>query len=151
MINIQVDEAYQEPGLEELIALAARTALNLKGPGSEETDLSIVVTSDDEIQQLNHQFLENDSPTDVLSFPGGEIDPDTHRENLGDIIISFDRARTQALARQGTVESEIQLLVVHGVLHLLGFDHADDREKAEMWSLQHKALKALNLESINPS
>jgi probable rRNA maturation factor len=95
--------------------------------------------------------LETDSATDVLSFPGGDVDPDSGHTNFGDIIVSYPTALSQASNRQGTVQSEIQLLVVHGVLHLMGYDHAGETEKKQMWSLQAKALQALQLDSINPS
>lgn len=151
MINVQINETFHQTGLEDLIIQAAETALLLKYNDISEIDLAIVVTGDEEIQQFNLQFLNNNSPTDVLSFPGGDVDPDTNHLNLGDIIISFPRAEDQALSRQGTVQSELQLLVIHGVLHLMGFDHTEEEGKKEMWSLQYEALKALNLDSINPS
>ena len=112
-----------------------------------DSDLSIVIEDDVYLHQLNLDFLKIDAPTDVLSFPAGEneVDPDTDQAYLGDVIISYPRAAEQASAAGHTVLDEMQLLVVHGVLHLLGHDHAEDEEKAVMWSAQREILAALNV------
>ncbi|MGO9290450.1 MAG: rRNA maturation RNase YbeY [Polyangia bacterium] len=78
-----------------------------------------LIAGDAELRRLNCKFLGKDYPTDVLSFPG----PGPH---LGDIAISFPRARAQALAFGHGTEQEIQILMLHGLLHLLGMDHATD-------------------------
>jgi probable rRNA maturation factor len=151
MINVQIDDAFSISGLEDLIVHAAQTTILLNHINPEEVDLAVVLTGDDEIQRLNRQYLGNDAPTDVLSFPGGDIDPDTSHTNLGDIIISYPQADRQAKYRQGTVQSEIQLLVVHGILHIIGYDHADAESKIKMWTIQRQALSNLDLEYLNPS
>jgi probable rRNA maturation factor len=111
-------------------------------------DLSIAIDDDARLHELNQQFLDIDAPTDVLSFPSGEPEPDpeTGRIYLGDVIISYPRAVEQAGAAGHTVLAEMQLLVVHGVLHLLGYDHAEPEEKAEMWSAQANILKAIGVQ-----
>lgn len=111
------------------------------------SDLSIVVDDDDYLHQLNLEFLKIDSPTDVLSFPVGEneVDPETGQPYLGDVIISYPRAAEQASTAGHTVTDEMQLLVVHGVLHLLGHDHAMQEEKAVMWAAQREILTNLNV------
>jgi probable rRNA maturation factor len=81
-----------------------------------------LVTGDREMQRLNRQFLGKNYPADVLSFP--EPGPDGF---LGELAISVDRAREQALARGHNLEREIQILMLHGVLHLVGMDHETDR------------------------
>ncbi|MDP2995897.1 MAG: rRNA maturation RNase YbeY [Bryobacterales bacterium] len=81
-----------------------------------------LVTGDRELRRLNLQFLGNDCPTDVLSFPSGEPGGD-----LGEIAISADRAAAQACQFSHPVEQEIAILMLHGLLHLLGMDHARDR------------------------
>lgn len=80
-----------------------------------------LLTSDREIQELNRRFLGRDYPTDVLAFPG---DDDQY---LGDLAISLDRAREQAAALGHSLEDEIKILMLHGLLHLLGMDHETDR------------------------
>ncbi len=151
MINLQIDDVFSEEGLESGVITAAEVTLQLEQKGPTEFDLAIVITGDEQVRRLNRKFRGINAATDVLSFPNDEDDPDTNRRNLGDIIISYPRAVEQALARQGSPLSEIQLLVVHGILHLLGYDHADADQKQQMWSTQLKALKELNLETINPA
>jgi len=108
-------------------------------------ELTIVLSDDAQLQQLNSQFLQIDAPTDVLSFPSGEPDPDSGASYLGDVLISYPRALAQASARGHTVRAELQLLVVHGVLHLLGHDHAGQDDKARMWALQAEILQSLGV------
>ncbi len=83
-----------------------------------------LLTDDKELRRLNREFLSKDYATDVLSFPSGEEDGE-----LGEMAISVDRAREQAEALGHNVETEIQILMLHGLLHLLGMDHETDRGK----------------------
>jgi probable rRNA maturation factor len=125
-----------------ILEKAAWQALQ-EAPGYPEQDLSIVLSDDEQLHSLNLQFLGQDSPTDVLSFPSGELDPDSGRPYLGDVILSYPRALAQATAGGYPVEAELQLLTVHGVLHLLGYDHADAQQQAAMWAVQAKILGEL--------
>lgn len=111
-------------------------------------DLTIVLTQDVQLRQLNQQFLGIDAPTDVLSFPAGEVDPDTDRPYLGDVLISVERAQAQSLTH--SLEDELRLLVAHGVLHLVGYDHAEEAGKAIMWDIQREILRSLGCEKIMP-
>ena len=113
-----------------------------------DADLSVVLTDDAKLHELNRDYLGVDAPTDVLSFPASETDPETGARYLGDILISIPRAQAQATAAGHALESEVQLLVVHGVLHLLGHDHADSKEKARMWKAQSEILESLGLGQI---
>lgn len=110
--------------------------------------ITIVLTDDRQLHELNRDYLDIDAPTDVLSFPSLEIDPETNELYLGDILISIPRAKQQAEAAGHTLEAEAQLLVVHGTLHLLGYDHATDEEKSAMWHEQAKVLERLGLSRI---
>ncbi|GAP14717.1 probable rRNA maturation factor YbeY [Longilinea arvoryzae] len=112
---------------------------------SEESDVSIVIDDDTRLQELNSQFLGIDAPTDVLSFPSDEVDPDSGVPYLGDIIISKPRAQAQAEEAGHALEAEVQLLIVHGMLHLLGYDHADEEQKREMWDRQKEILTTLDV------
>jgi len=85
----------------------------------------------------------------VLSFPAGDLDPDSEELYLGDVVISVPRALAQASAAGHPYLEEMQLLVVHGVLHLLGHDHGEPDEKQRMWDLQRKVLSHLGC-SISP-
>lgn len=150
MIEVQIAETLeksesnllQSGRVSLLLKQAAETALRVAGVESQ-ADMALVLSDDAQLQRLNRQFLEIDAPTDVLSFPGGDIDPDSETMYLGDVIISFERATAQAAAGGHSVEDELQLLTVHGVLHLLGHDHGDDAEKTAMWAVQAQALEAL--------
>ncbi len=111
-------------------------------------DITIVLTNDAQLHELNRDYLGVDAPTDVLSFPASESDPETGSTYLGDILISIPRAAQQAQAAGHPVAAEVQLLVVHAVLHLLGYDHAEAEEKARMWAEQAKVLERLGLAYI---
>jgi len=145
MINIQVEEPYGPEiditGLEK--AVAATLAFEGTNPAA---GVSVVIDSDEQLQRLNHTFLGIDAPTDVLSFPSDEYDPDDKEQYLGDIVISFARAAAQAEAARHPVMNEIQLLVVHGTLHLLGHDHAEAAEKSRMWVAQAEILNRMGVQ-----
>jgi probable rRNA maturation factor len=121
---------------------AAQEALRFTST-SLDSGLTILLTDDAQLRQLNRQFLGIDEPTDVLSFPAGHLDPDTNTTYLGDIILSYPRAADQAAAAGHPVEEELRLLVVHGVLHLLGYDHAEPEDQTEMWEAQDRILKLI--------
>jgi probable rRNA maturation factor len=127
----------------DLLEQAALAVLDLSGVPA--GDLTIVLMDDARIQDLNRDFLGHDATTDVLSFPADEPDPETGRRYLGDVVISFARAAEQAVEGGHTVEAEMQLLVVHGVLHLLGHDHASKGEKERMWTAQAEVLESLGV------
>ena len=143
MINIE--SKFDFPT--KLLERAARAALTHQ-KRSPDADLSIVLTDNARLQRLNRDYLGIDAPTDVLSFPASESDPETGSPYLGDILISIPRARAQAKAAGHALESEAQLLVVHGVLHLLGHDHTKPKEKATMWKAQAEILDSLGLGTI---
>jgi probable rRNA maturation factor len=151
MISIQIAEALSAKKIpSEMIDLCERAAQTTlaRAHTSPIAGLTIVITDDDQLHQLNRNFLGIDAPTDVLSFPVEEIDPDSGEEYLGDTLISYPRAVAQADAGNHTVQDELQLLVVHGVLHLLGYDH-NEGEKQVMWAIQSEILADLGC-SINP-
>lgn len=145
MIDISVNESFIEfvnPGLLQTTATTALQTAQFDSP----TELTIAIENDELLRSLNLQFLGIDAPTDVLSFPADEIDPDTGNTYLGDIIISFPRAKFQADHAGHSVEAEIRLLVIHGVLHLLGYDHSTAEEKQEMWTVQSQLIQAMAVE-----
>jgi probable rRNA maturation factor len=141
MIFIESESGQTFPG--DLLERAARAVLDLSG--AQDADLTIVLVDDARIQALNRDFLAHDAPTDVLAFPADEPDPETGRRYLGDVVISTPRAEEQAREHGHAVEAEMQLLVVHGILHLLGHDHADVVEKECMWAAQARALERLGV------
>ena len=98
-------------------------------------ELSIVLVDDEEITRLNRQYFHRNRPTNVISFPMGAGDPATpHPQILGDVVISTETARREAATVGGEAEEEILFLLIHGVLHLVGYDHegsASERKKME--------------------
>ena len=143
MIHIESEFPFPEKILER----AAHAALEHESR-SLDSELSIILTNDTRLHELNLNYLGVDAPTDVLSFPASETDPETGARYIGDILISIPRARAQADAAGHPLESEVQLLVVHGVLHLLGHDQAKTKEKARMWKAQAEILENLGLGNI---
>jgi probable rRNA maturation factor len=143
MIHVKAEFPFPQ----DLLERAANAALEHESI-SLDSELSIILTNDARLHELNLNYLGIDAPTDVLSFPASETDPETGARYIGDILISIPRAQTQAEAAGHSLESEVQLLVVHGVLHLLGYDHTEAEEKALMWKIQAEILERLGLGQI---
>ena len=125
--DVTVEALVAAPGLDVsgLKVLAERV---LAGEARKpETGLSVVITSDSEMQRLNKAFLDIDEPTDVLSFPDDDSFPGeaAAAPYLGDIAIGIETARRQASEHQHTVDAEVAHLLVHGILHLCGYDHVN--------------------------
>jgi probable rRNA maturation factor len=146
MIFLEIDPGHVLPVPEAVLEEAAQAALRQQF--APQADLTVVLTGDERIRGLNRDFLGQDRSTDVLSFPAGEADPETGRQYLGDVVISLPTAGEGARRGGHALQAELQLLVVHGVLHLLGHDHADADEKQRMWTAQAQILTALG---ISPS
>jgi len=106
-------------------------------------EISIVLVGEDRMRQFNLQFADTDKPTDVLAFSDGSIDPDNDTTYHGDIIICFPLAELQASISGNSVSDELSLLTVHGVLHLLGFEHDTQDAKSAMWAEQAAILQKL--------
>lgn len=106
-------------------------------------ELSVALIGNGEMRKLNARYRKKDYPTDVLSFPAAQDMPDGVRL-LGDVIISVDKAREQARERSRTLDAEMITLVIHGVLHLLGYDHERSVKDARiMGRLEKKIYTAL--------
>ena len=142
MIFLQVDDEFQSALPEKRLEQAALETLR-QAQAPKAADLTIVLTGDETLQSLNLEFMGIDAPTDVLSFPADLIDPDTGQRYLGDVLISVPRAQAQAPENGQSLQDEILLLAVHGVLHLLGYDHAEPAEKEQMWARQSSVLRQL--------
>jgi probable rRNA maturation factor len=112
-----------------------------------DSSLSVVIADNEFVRALNQQYRGVDSPTDVLSFPADEppVVIDDEPPYLGDLIIAFPYASAQAAREQHDLSDSLALLVVHGTLHLLGYDHDTAENRAEMWAAQESALIALNI------
>ena len=165
-IDISVDEPYQQQLSEVWLRTVMEAALVEALPQGEPAQVGLVVTDDKTVQELNRQFRGLDEVTDVLSFSAShsghwEGDPQESAEALpesvaseelnfvlppgepsplGEVIISFPQTIRQAQERNGPVEQELALLIIHGVLHLVGYDHMEPEDEAQM---QAKELSAL--------
>ena len=148
-IDIEIDKKFAGCIKPKWLKGVVETTLTSQIDGSE-AKVSIVITGQKRIHELNKAYLDEDRPTDVLSFPLMEpsdkavfVTAPGSKKHLGDVIISFPQAVSQAEEHGHTVEKEIAVLVVHGLLHLLGHDHAKRPEKAEMQSREKEVLGLL--------
>lgn len=121
--------------------------LTLSAHKSEDYELSILLTNDDHIAELNQEYRSIDSPTDVLAFPMLENDENSliNSKILGDVVISLETAERQAIAENHSFEEEVASLTVHGVLHLLGYDHHTPEEARKMFSEQTAILQKMQV------
>ncbi len=110
-------------------------------------NVSIVLGDDLEIQGLNKQFRGFDKPTNVLSFPADEDDfvPEGELQPLGDIILAYETIQREALEQDKLFDHHLTHLIVHGFLHLLGYDHEEDVEAEEMEALEIQILASLGI------
>ncbi len=130
----------------ELLRRAAAQTLALEH-GPEPVALTIAIVDDAAVSALNWQFRGTDAPTDILSFPAGELPVTLPGEPvyLGDLVIAFPYASAQAEREGHSLMDSLSLLVVHGTLHLLGYDHGSEDERRAMWAAQEAALRSLGL------
>ena len=152
-VDVQVAPAYAESVPVERLRAVARAVLRAEGrTDTGPAGLTLVITDDSGIQALNRDFLGYDTPTDVLAFGAQEDDgpfvaaPEAGGY-LGDVIVSYPRAVAQAQEHGHSPEQELNLLVVHGILHLLGYNHADKEGKVAMWARQDLILDGLPREA----
>jgi probable rRNA maturation factor len=144
-IRVQLDDALSAgdvgvtylPALRRLLTRAARAALRHENVA--EAQLSVTLLDDDAIAALNREYLSHDGPTDVISFPLFE----ENEPIVGDVYIGAQQAARQAAANALSVDEELVRLTVHGVLHVLGYDHPDGEERlhSDMWQLQEKIVE----------
>ncbi len=142
MFNLILPKSYSKEIDQMRLAIAFREGVKLLGL-SKNSSLTLRVTNNRTIRQFNLAWRGENHSTDVLSFENAFTDPETGEQYLGDIIISFEKARQQALMGGHTLQSEIELLFVHGLLHLAGFDHDQKEDWAEMTKTQDKILKTI--------
>ena len=147
-INVQIGARYADKVKPALLRKTAQATLDQQRVKNH-VELTIVITGNAQLRALNRTFREVDEPTDVLSFATADhLQPDSLY--LGDVVISYSKAKEQAKAGGHPVEDEVQLLVVHGVLHLLGHDHYTEAEKNVMWKAQAATLKKIGAALTEP-
>ena len=142
MIDIN-NESGEQVDTQALVRLAryALGALRIHP----QAELSILLVDEDTMAAYHRRFMDLEGPTDVMSFPMDELRPGsadspTPAGTLGDIVLCPQVAAKQALAAGHSAAEEMLLLTVHGILHLLGYDHAEPEEKKEMFDLQRRLL-----------
>jgi len=134
--GVDVDEA-------EIVALARHVLAQVHV--HPQAELSVVLVDETAMEQLHVQWMDEPGPTDVLSFPMDELRPGTEGEDspaglLGDVVLCPQVAAAQARQAGHSTAEELLLLTTHGILHLLGYDHAEPDEEKEMFGLQRKLL-----------
>ena len=134
--GVDVDEA-------EIVALARHVLAQMRV--HPQAELSVVLVDETAMEQLHVQWMDEPGPTDVLSFPMDELRPGSDGEDspaglLGDVVLCPQVAATQARQAGHSTAEELLLLTTHGILHLLGYDHAEPDEEKEMFGLQRKLL-----------
>jgi len=134
--GVTVDEA-------EIVALARHVLAAMHV--HPQAELSVVLVDEPAMEQLHVQWMDEPGPTDVLSFPMDELRPGTDDEDsqpglLGDVVVCPQVAATQARTAGHSTHEELLLLTTHGILHLLGYDHAEPQEEKEMFELQRTLL-----------
>jgi probable rRNA maturation factor len=154
-IDNRQEQIEVDSKMEALIEQVVQKVLEVEV--EEDYEVSISFVDNREIKELNKQYRNKDTATDVLSFPLKEFEEtDENYSNeeeyvqedmlLGDIVISLEKAKEQALEYGHSFERELAFLTVHGVLHLLGMDHEDEEQEKEMLKKQDEILQLLNIQ-----
>ncbi len=149
MTNVEVTgEAVPRFSKREIASFTRQVLLALEKLDKLEeeiTEVSIAFIDDDAMKELNQKFRKKARTTDVLTFPADDSynEPSATGRPLGDIVISVDQARRQAADEKHSLSTEIRYLVVHGVLHALGYDHETDRGEMNMLEMEVRALVGL--------
>jgi probable rRNA maturation factor len=138
----QLEGEVDRDHLRELVMSIAREQ-RLDEPAT----IGLLITNDDTIRELNLRYRGLDSFTDVLAFPHGQgsdgfVSPPSEPPHLGDVVVSFPRAVAQAAEHGHSAEEELDRLVVHGVLHLLGYDDQSEEEREAMWRRQEAIVRS---------
>jgi probable rRNA maturation factor len=152
-IEVQVARPFRSTLRAPWLRRIARHVLAAEGAGS--TELGIVITDDATVRDLNQRYLGIDAPTDVLSFGLGEVGegpfalPPGEAAPLGEVIISYPTAVRQAEEQGHSVEAEVAHLLVHGILHLLGYDHLEAEDERVMRRREEEILADMDLETVS--
>jgi probable rRNA maturation factor len=148
-VSIEVeDESWQAlAGLDQLARTAVEAALLAAGSDVEGCEVALLFTDDASIAEINAEWRGKDKPTNVLSFPAPEDMPVPEGEPrpLGDIVLAYGVVAREAAEQGKTLHDHAAHLIVHGVLHLLGYDHEDDVEAQDMERLEASILKGLGI------
>jgi probable rRNA maturation factor len=139
-----VNHAASKPQI-DLARLQAVVDAALAGDGLERCHLTVLLVDDAESSRLHRQHFGDEDPTDVMSFPDGSTDPESGLRLLGDLAVGVEVAAREAQARGRSIADELCLYVLHGLLHLLGYDDVEPADRAEMWQLQRRLLAGIGI------
>lgn len=147
--NNEQDKLSPPEDFERLIERCTIAALESEEI-EDDAEISVTLVDNARIREINMEFREIDRETDVLSFPMGdedgfEVNPDTDAIMLGDIVISLEKARSQAEEYGHSYEREVAFLLTHSLFHLLGYDHTTPDEEREMFAKQEAVLQRLGI------
>ncbi|HSW57064.1 MAG TPA: rRNA maturation RNase YbeY [Dehalococcoidales bacterium] len=156
-INVLIEEGIEvEPPPEWMQKIIEATLLAENAPGNSE--ISLVITGQERIQELNREYRGQDQPTDVLSFSladqnesqedSGFLDPPDGLLHLGEVIISYPQVLMQAEESRHSTKKEMASLIIHGVLHILGYDHAEPHQEPAMKAREDQILSELRKELL---
>lgn len=142
MLNLILPPSYVKEIDQSRLALAFSNFLNHLNI-EHNTSVTVRFTNNRLIRQFNREWMGIDAPTDVLSFENAFQDPETGEQYLGDILISFEKARKQAKLAGHSLQQEVEMLLVHGLLHLVGHDHSNNTEWQAMSETQDEILQTI--------
>lgn len=135
-----------QPDAAALVETAARAALAGSGAVlATEAELAVVLADDATVRALNQRWRGQDAPTNVLSFASGDLSGGPQPQLLGDVVLAFETVAREATAQHKSLADHLRHLTVHGVLHLLGFDHMVDAEAERMEALERRILAGLGI------
>lgn len=144
LIDNRQDNVSIDDDIYEVIEKVAKECLKLEGKGLN-FEVSVSFVDNEEIQELNRDYRNVDSPTDVLSFPMDDEETDLYIPLLGDIVISAERALEQATEFGHSFLREVAYLTAHSMFHLMGYDHMNDEEKQTMRQKEKEVMKILGI------
>jgi probable rRNA maturation factor len=154
-VNVLVDKEFKRLLTSIWLKKVAKQVL-IEEKAKPNVEVGLVITGQENIQELNQRYLDEDRPTDVLSFPMIEtavgedcfINPPGSTVRIGEVIISYPQAKKQAIEHGHRVKKEVAILIIHGVLHLLGYDHDTSANKRVMRKKEKDILQVIEEKSL---
>lgn len=148
-VQLQIAPSWNQRVEPARIRRAVRAVIEAEGV-RDDAEVSIVIVDDDEMTRMHEAYRDEQGTTDVLSFPFEAPAVAAESAYLGDIVICYPQAERQAEEEGHTPDDELDLLTVHGMLHLLGYDDETDDARSEMWVRQAEILGRLGLDHVAP-
>ena len=144
-IMVEAGDWSRLEGAEDLAQRAAEAAVIVAEETEEDFEVSVMLTDDAHIRELNRTWRQKDKPTNVLSFPAPDQPGAEGPRHLGDIALAYETLVRESEEESKALADHFAHLIVHGILHLLGYDHEDEEEAEDMEALEVKALATLGI------